>query len=48
MPSELEIEARSRTTAGFKEYMGFWGETGCHTELEDNYLAAHPEIDQEE
>ena len=48
MPSELEIEAGSRTAAGFKEYMGFLAETGCHTELEDNYLAAHPEIDQEE
>ena len=48
MPSELEIEAGSRTAAGFKEYMGFLAETGCHTELEDNYLATYPEIDREE
>ena len=48
MPSKLEIESGSRTTVGFKEYMGFLGETGCHTELEDNYLAAHPEINREE
>ena len=48
MPSELEIESGSRTAAGFKEYMGFLAETGCHTELEDNYLATYPEIDREE
>ena len=48
MPSELEIESGSRTAAGFKEYMGFLAETGCHTELEDNYLVTYPEIDREE
>ena len=48
MPSELEIEAGSRTAAGFKEYMGFVADTGFRTELEQPYLAAHPEIDWEE
>ena len=43
MPSELEIEAGSRTTAGFKKYMAFLAVTGLHTEMEPAYLAAHPE-----
>ena len=48
MPPELEIESGSRTTADFKEYMGFVADTGFRTELEPTYLAAHPEIDREE
>ena len=48
MPPELEIESGSRTDAGFKEYMGFVADTGFRTELEQQYLAGHPEIDQEE
>lgn len=48
MPPELEIESGSRTDAGFKEYMGFVADTGFRTELEQPYLAAHPEIDREE
>lgn len=48
MPPELEIEAGSRTTVGFKKYMAFWVVTGLHTEMEPAYLAAHPEIDREE
>lgn len=48
MPAELEIEAGSRTTAGFKKYMAFLAVTGLHTEMEPAYLAAHPEIDREE
>ena len=47
MPSELEIEAGSRTTTGFKKYMEFVADTGLHTEMEPAYLAAHPEIDRE-
>ena len=48
MPAEVEIEAGSRTTAGFKKYMAFLSVTGLHTEMEPAYLAAHPEIDREE
>ena len=48
MPPELEIESGSRTDAGVKEYMGFVADTGFRTELEQPYLAAHPEIDREE
>lgn len=48
MPSELEIEAGSRTAAGFKKYMAFLAVTGLHTEMEPAYLAAHLEIDREE
>ena len=48
MPSELEIEAGSRTTAGFKKYMEFVTDNSFSTEMEPAYLAAHPEIDREE
>ncbi len=48
MPSELDIEAGSRTDAGMKEYKRFVAEIGSHPELEAQYLAAHPEIDREE
>lgn len=48
MPPELEIEAGSRTDAGFKEYMVFMAVTGLHPEKETTYLASHPEIDREE
>ena len=48
MPPELEIEAGSRTTAGFKKYMAFLAVTGLHTEMEPAYLATYPEIDREE
>lgn len=48
MPPELDIESGSRTTTGFRKYLGFMAETGCHTELEHAYLAAHSEIDREE
>lgn len=48
MPPELEIEAGSRTDAGLKEYMGFAANAGARTDLETQYLTAHPEIDREE
>ena len=48
MPSELEIEAGSRTTTGFKKYMEFVADTGFSTEMEPAYLAVHLEIDREE
>ena len=48
MPPELEIEAGSRTTAGFKKYMAFLAVTGLHTEMEPAYLAVHLEIGREE
>ena len=48
MPPELEIEAGSRTTAGFKRYLAFLAGAGFRTEMEPAYLASHPEIDREE
>ena len=48
MPPELEIEASSRTTSGFKKYMEFIVDHGFSTEREPAYLNAHLEIDREE